>query len=558
MIQNLIKQRPVLVAVVAILALGAIGLWFYQRNSYSKEILKLEILGPEEVALAQEVEYTVKYTNNGNVRLEDPRLVFEFPEYSLVGEGELLRKEIVLEDIYPGQERTLSFKTRLLGKEGDLKRARAWLNYQPKNLTARYESETSHTTQIKSVPLTLEFDLPSKIDSGKEVNFRLNYFSNADYPLSDLGIRIEQPSDFDFQSSQPSSLGETEWEVGLLNKAEGGRIEIIGNLKGEIGEQKQFRAQLGMWQDGEFVVLKETIRAVQITTPSLYISQQINGNEQYVASAGDTLHYEIFFKNIGNDSFNNLFLVARLEGDLFDFSTLKAPLGDFESGDNSIIFDWRRVSQLQFLGPQKEGKLEFWIEVKDDWPIKSPNDKNPVLRNRVFLSQAQREFTTKVNSRLEIVQQVFFQDDIFGNSGNIPPQVGSPTTYTVTWSVKNHYNDVKNMRVKAVLGEGVRLSGRIFPEGARFTFDSNSREVTWELENLDAGKGVLGAGPSIAFQIVLTPYIYQANQPVILVNEAVVSGEDQFTEQITQAYSSSTDTTLPDDPAISPDQGMVR
>ncbi|MDD2655032.1 MAG: hypothetical protein PHI86_08025, partial [Candidatus Omnitrophica bacterium] len=145
---NYPKNKLILLAVGLVVVVGAIGFWSWQKNSYSKEILKLEILGPEEAELGQEVEYTVRYKNNGNIRLEGPRLTFEYPSYSLVGEGELLRKEITLEAIYPGQEQTFNFKARLLGKEGEVKKAQAWLNYQPKNLKARYESETSHNVRI--------------------------------------------------------------------------------------------------------------------------------------------------------------------------------------------------------------------------------------------------------------------------------------------------------------------------------------------------------------------------------------------------------------------------
>jgi len=551
------RNKIILIATGIAVVAGIVGFWYYQKNIYSKDILKLEILGPDQAELGQEIEYTVKYKNNGNIRLEEPSLVFEFPKYSLLQEGEILRKEIILEDIYPGQEQTFTFRTRLLGKEGEIKKARVWLSYRPKNLKARYESETSHSTQITSVPLTLEFDLSSKIESGKEVGFRLNYFSNANYPLSDLGIKIEYPSDFKFVSSKPQALEESDWEIGLLNKAEGGRIEITGNVKGEVGEQKQFRAQLGSWQEGEFILLKETIRAVQIVSPSLYISQEINNNPYYVASAGDALHYEIFFKNIGDESFNNLFLVARLEGEIFDLDTLKAPLGDFESGDNSIIFDWRRVSKLQFLGSQEEGRVEFWVELKDDWqPTKS--DKDLVIKNKVYLSQAQEEFVTKVNSKLEIIQKGYYEDEVFGNTGHIPPEISRQTTYTIIWQAKNYYNDVKNMRVKATLGSNVRLTGEIFPEGARLTFDSGSREVVWDMENLDAGKGVSGSGPSVAFQIGFTPKVSQQGKTPTLIGQAEITGEDQFTNLTVSGEGSSINTTLPDDDTVSSSEGVVK
>ena len=547
------RNKFILITIILAVIAGAIGFWYYQRNIYSKEVLKLEILGPEEAELAQEIEYTVKYKNNGNVRLQDPQLVFEYPEYSILEEGKSLRQEIILADIYPGQEKTFNFKARLLGKEGEIKKARVWLSYRPKNLKARYESETSHATQIKSVPLTLEFDLPSKIESGKEVRFQLNYFSNTNYPLFNLGIKVEYPADFEFQSSHPRALEEIDWEIGRLNKAEGGRIEIVGNLKGEVGEQKIFKAILGSWQEGEFVLLKEAIRAVQVVIPSLYISQQINNNPQYIASPGDTLHYEVFFKNIGDEFFNNLFLVVRLEGELFNLQTLKTPLGDFEPGDNSIIFDWRRVSKLQFLGAREEGKVEFWVELKEDWEMQSIKDKNPVLRNKVYLSQAQEEFVTKVNSKLVILQEGYFEDEIFGNSGPIPPKVGKTTTYTIIWQAKNYYNDVKNVKVKATLGKRVGLTGKIFPEESSLTFDSQSREVIWKIGELEAGQGVLppttnGGGANVAFQIAFTPSASQEGKTPELIGEAKITGEDQFTELTIEGITQ----------AISEEQGIVQ
>src|SRR3989344_5202886 len=240
-------QNKIIISIIILAGLaGIFGFWYYQRNIYSKDVLKLEILGPDEADAAEEIEYAVKYKNNGNIRLEEPRLVFEYPEYSIVEDGRAIRQEIILEDIYPGQADTLYFKGRLLGKQGDIKKAKAWLSYRPKNLKARYESETSQAVKIKSVPLTLEFDIPSKIESGGEVSFRLNYFSNADYPLSDLGIKVEYPPDFEFADSNPKTLGENEWEIGLLNKAEGGRIEIKGSVLGEVEEEKTFKAQMGL------------------------------------------------------------------------------------------------------------------------------------------------------------------------------------------------------------------------------------------------------------------------------------------------------------------------
>lgn len=548
------------VIILAIL-IGITGFYYYQRNIYSKEILKLEILGPEEAELLEEIEYLVKYKNNGNIRLEEPRLIFEYPKYSLIEEGKPLIQELGSEElggaIYPGEEKTFHFKARLFGKEGETRIAKVWLSYRPKNLKAYYTSETTFTTLIKKVPLTFEFDLPSKAESGKELRFNLNYFSNVDYPLSNLRIKIEYPSDFEFIESTPKSLEKTEWEIALLNKAKGGRIEILGKLRGEVGEQKIFNARLGSWLEGEFILLKETNRAIEIVRPSLYIFQEINNNPEYVAKPGEQLHYEIFFKNIEENPLTNLFLIVRLEGKAFDFQTIKSDLGNFEPGDNSIIFDWRKNPKLQFLDSQEEGKVEFWIELKKEWGF-TLQDKNPVIKNNIYLGQARKEFVTKISSELKIVQKGYFQDEIFGNSGPLPPKVDETTTYTIIWQVKNYYNDVKNAKVKATLSREVQLTGKIFPEDSKLMFDTFSREIIWDIGEIEAGKGILNPVQTLAFQIAFTPDSFQKGQTVQLIGQAKIVAEDSWTGESLEALSPPINTTLPDDETVTEEMGVIQ
>ena len=539
-------------------AAGILGFYYYQKNIYSKEVLKLEILGPEETQAFEEIEYLVKYKNNGNITLEEPEIIFQFPENSLPSDGETLTVVKDLEDIYPGEEKTISFKVRLVGKENETSKSEATLRYRPKNLKAFYESKTTFTTKIKSTPLTFEFDIPSKAESGREIQFSLNYFSNADWPLSNLRVKIEYPSGFEFIASQPQALEKTEWDLPILNKAEGGRIEIRGKLTGEIKEQKIFRATLGIWQSGEFILLKETVRGVEILKSSLSIFQQVNGFSQYIASPGDFLHYEIFFRNIGEGPFQDLFLVVTLEGRAFDYETIKTEFGQFNKGDNSIVWDWRQVPKLRFLGQGDEGKVEFWINLKKDWEQSSIQDKNFTLKNKIILSQVKEEFETKINSRLEISQKGFFQDEIFGNSGPLAPKVGESTTYTVIWQAKNYYNDVKNVKIKATLSSGVKLTGRISPENSRLTFDSQSKEIIWELGDLQAGTGNITPAPNVAFQISFTPDFSQRGLIPLLVSQAKIIGEDYWTGGNLEVTSPAIDTALPDDPTVNEEMGRVQ
>ena len=540
--------------IVLIILIFGYGAYQWQNNIYSKEILKLEILGPTETKLSQEIEYVVKYKNNGDFRLDNPELIFEAPENSLQ-DGEFFEMQILNSEklggaIYPGEEKNFSFKVRLLGKEGDIKIAKASLSYKPKNLNARYESSSSFSTQIKSAPLVLGFDLPSNVSGDNNFDFKLNYFSNLDYPLTDLRCQIDYPSGFEFVRSSPSALEKTDWIIPVLNKSEGGGIEITGSLSGNVGEAKIFKAKIGMWKDNRFVVLREIERGVEITEPSLYIRQEINNNPQYIASSGELLHYEIFFKNVGDEGLTNLFMVSQFEDSILDFGTMNSNSGDYQPGDNSIIFDWNKNPKLQYLSPLEEGKVEFWIRVKDDLA----NIKNPIIKSNIFIGQTKQSFITKVNSKLVVEQKGFFENDIFENSGPIPPKVGKETTYIIVWTPKSYYSDVENVKVRALLPNNVELTGEVFPEGelSNFTFDSQTREIIWSVGNLK--KGILGS--TIVFQVKLTPNSSQRGSAATLVDQVIITGYDAWTESNLSSSSISINTSLPD--PSSEDDGIIQ
>ncbi|MGB9743477.1 MAG: hypothetical protein ACPLW9_02060 [Minisyncoccales bacterium] len=558
------KKLAIFLLILTVI-IGILGFYYYQRNIYSKDVLKLEILGPSETEALQEVKYVVKYKNNGDVRLDEPELIFEYPEYALPSEGNSRRIIKKAEElggaIYPGEERTFVFAARLLGHEGETKEAKAILTYQPKNLKARYTSQTSFTTVINRVALGFNFDLSSRMQPEKEFKFNLNYFSSIAYPLTGLRLIVDYPVGFEFISSNPKSLEKNEWEIGALNETEGGRIEINGKLSGQIGEEKVFRARLGVWQNGEFILLKETTKGISLVRPALYITQHINNNPKFVAQPGDLLHYEIFFKNIGDDFLNELFLLVTLDGAAFDFNTLQAPDGDFTPGQNSIMWDWHKIKDLQLLPPQKEGKVEFWIKLKDEWEIKDASGKNPEIKTTVYLNQIKEEFVNQIKSKLIVYQKGYFNDEVFGNSGPIPPVVGQATTYTIIWQIVNYYNDIKNAKVSAVLPANVNIvGGKFFPpeQMDKFTFDWQSREIIWQIGNLGSGAGVTTPAPYIAFQVVLLPDPTQRGRPAELIGPAKITGEDQWTGAILESTAASLNTLLPDDSSIGEAGGLVR
>jgi hypothetical protein len=543
------RNKIIIILIILILLLAIIGYWTYRDNTYSKEVLRVEIFGPEKAVVGEEIEYSVRIKNNGDIRLEDPQLIFEYPGSAVPSQGNLSRVAKGIDDfdgaIQPGQEKTFQFKGKMFGQEGEIQEAKAIVSYRPKNLQAGYVSKTSHIVTIGEVPLTFEFDLPSGAGSGQELNFSLNYFSSINHPLSDLEIRMTYPATFVLKETVPRGVSDSEWRIPLLNKTDGGRINFKGALTGEKGETKIFSAEIGIWKGGEFVPIKEAVKQVNIIEPSLYVTQNINSSRDYIAKPGDLLRYEIIFRNVGDKSLQKMFLVTKLYSPLFDFQSIRVPEGRTQEGDNSILWDWQDVSTLQFLEPGEEGSVEFWIQLKD----KMEGISKPRLENEVILGQARMRFVAKVHAQTELSQMAYIDDEVFGSQGNLPLKPEEEGTFTIIWRVKNYFNSLQDVKVRGTLPTQVNLTGGALPEA--LSFDSGTGEVVWTIGELQANQGVKKPF-QMAFQVKLRPSADQIGDFAELVGALTLAGKDEWTTENLTA------TTTPITTEIFGEEGRVR
>ena len=304
-------------------------------------------------------------------------------------------------------------------------------------------------------------------------------------------MKVDSVSGFSLESADPSSLDNTEWKLNTLNKAQGGRINIKGLISSDTGSHLNFSAKLGMWQNGTFIVLKEANQDVEVINPLVFISEQVNNSANHVAFPGEKLHYEVFFRNIGTTSFDNLFVTSKIDGFAFDLSTLTSNQGQVRANDNLIIWDFKQVPELQHLLPNREISVTFDVKLKDNWVPSDSEKNNILLKNTVNVFDITQEFNIKVNSNLGLSQKAYYASQGgFQNSGTVPPKVNKSTTYIIVWQVKNYFNDVKNIKVRAVLPQGVTLTA-VLPDNqiSNFSLDSASREIVWLAGNLAASKG---------------------------------------------------------------------
>ncbi|MFA7141737.1 MAG: hypothetical protein WC157_00335 [Candidatus Paceibacterota bacterium] len=516
------KIKNFLIIIFLLIAFVSLGFFWWQSTSYSKEVLKLEILGPQEISLGENMEYVVRFKNNGNVRLENPELIFEYPQGAIT-ESE----KIVLYDaeklggnIYPGQERTFKFNARLLGEEGNLKIAKATLSFKPKDLNVRNEVYTEFLSTIKKVPIRLDFNLPLKVTSiDKAFSFSINYASEVAYSLKDLSIFIDYPNDFEFLYSNPKALDEKQWDINNLNQFESGKIELSGIKKSD--SDSAFTVRMGIWNDNEFIVLKEITSWLKVVSPSLYISQKINNVYDFVAKKGDTLHYEISFRNIGDEPLRDLILISKLDGSLFDLNTMNAPNAKYTTGDSSLLFESKSFSELEFLDVDEVGVVEFWVDLKEDSHQNIVAQKNQKVKNIVNVGQTREEFVTKIQTDLTARQYV----DPNIKSGPYPLSVNKTSKITIVWEVSNTFNDVGGVLMRAIIPESVVFVNDDEHEENGLSFNVDTGELLW-----DVGDVLAFSDKKVCFEVIVSPQIVVPGG-LPLIPGAHISGKDEWIEK---------------------------
>lgn len=551
----------------------AVGFFIWGQFSFSKNDFQIEIYAPQKAISGETISYLVQYKNNNNVNLENVKFQFYFPEGSIIKDKEEGRAflERDLKTIFSGQAGEEEFRVQITGVKNEIKKAKVVVSFNPSSISSTYETQVEQETEIIAVPLILNLNLPEKSVSGQKINFNLQYLNDSDILFEDLKILVKYPSGFIFEEAIPEPVEEKIiWRFDEFAAQESGEIKISGVLSGDGGEVKSFEAILGVEQDGNFIELDRTLRSTQIDQAPLSIWQKINQEENYTANWGDSLSFEIFYKNTSRENIRGVTVSAKLDPKAIDLTTLNIPQGSFDGRTNTIYWTNVGVADLGFLQEGQEGSLKFFVQVRNDAPINSFLDKNFVISVRskidspnIPLSLVGTQIGSEdvleipLNSLLKLDALGYFNDDTFSNTGPIPPRVGQETTYTLYWNVTNASNDVKDVTVQAFLPENVEWTGNISPAGQDLSFDRSTRKITWKLGSLNPGVGYVLPAKQVAFQVALTPSIVQVNQSANLLRESKIYAKDNFTGQSLENSDELITTELPDDPSLPYNGGTI-
>ncbi len=533
-----------------LLIVSFVSFWF-GRPSFSESSVELEIEGPSQASVGDEVSYKLTFGNDSRVDLDGITLKFTYPDDSVViKEGSIaadLTEEFKIDNLPAGQKTEMEFKAFLVGDRGNIKNAKAEVLFKAGDLRTQFQKEASASTTIVSLPVSLTLVAPPNAVPGQSVNYILDYRNESGKDIADLLFQFSYPDGFVPQNFTPSpSQGSNTWTVPLLKRDAGGRINIQGVLTGKEGETKKISVVLRRKIADQYVNYEKAEVSTDVANPLMSVDVLVNDSSSYSAFPGDDLNYTVKYSNSSNFNLIGLTLSVKLDGQMYDFSSLDTKGGFFDNGNHTIIWNAGSVPDFANLSPNKRGQVQFRVKLKSDVFSGVSGSKNLFVQATATLStpnvpsgvggdevSTKNILTTKITTQPTFRQLIYHTDPAFGSSGPLPPESGKDTVFTVHWQVTNPGNDMSSVRLSGILPSGVDWQNvtSVTAGQPELTFNKNTSEVIWNLGVLPRGIGVTGDKYEASFQIKIRPSSNQIGSPVTLVKNAKLSATDSFTKQ---------------------------
>jgi len=544
-----------------------VGFYKIRQSFFAEERLTVSVEGPTEIKSGNLATYEIKYKNDNRADLKNATLKIYYPEDFKPEENADFKIEgsmvgaFNLGDIKGYSEGRSVFNGRAYSPKGNLIKIKAELSYTPSTVSGMFVAGNQLTVNIISAPITLEIMAPQNISSQDEINYLITYKNEGTESFENIRIKVDYPERFTFSSSSPrSSESDNIWYIGNLSGGQSGKIIIAGKLEGNRDEIKTAKAMVGANNNGAFVSYNEESVQTKIVSSPLAISQTVNGLNNLNANAGDSLQFEINYKNEGDIGLRDVIVTERLDSPVLDYTTLEMNGGAYDTGSKIITWKAPDYKELKNLAPGQSGTIKFSIKVKNIIPIESANDKNfvisslakidspdvptPISMNKIISGN---KMDIKLNSKLVLDVKGYYEDSSISNSGPLPPKVSEETTYTMHFILSNISNDIEGAKVETTLPTSVAMTGKIFPEGSPLEYNERMNSIVWIVGNLEAGTGILSSKKEIAFQVRIKPSPDQAGNEAPLMNESVFSARDTFTGESISARMGGKTTNLLED-----------
>lgn len=578
------KPRLLLIASV-LMGVGVVAVASVFIMAAKRDIGTVDITidGPDRLYRGVPFTVTIGVSNQREAPLKNPTLVLGLPaglvllpagQAGAAGDGKSAGPPVQsLGDLGTGTVTQKRFTLLAVGAVRSSQRLTATVSY---TLDGRRKLEATETRDliINESALSLELTHSEKAVRGTPVAVTLAYRNVSGFDFKDVIIRARYPNGFAFaEASVPPDETTGTWHLGAVPAGGSGSIRFSGAIDGP--DDARFGIPITVatrFLGVEYPLIEQTATLVIAPAP-ITITLRANGSADYIVRPGGQLVYTVDYKNTSGIALADVVIHAAPKGDLFDMSTLASD-GQIDSREGSVLWNASNEEGLRLLDPGAGGAVSFAVKLKPQMPIRQAADKNFTVRAEVSMDSPSVPFyltgatkttagaslTTKVAGELAFAAKAFYRDADarMANQGPFPPRANQPTEYAVHWILSSQTTDAANIRIRAFLQPGVVMTGNVQSTAAsKPSWNDRTQEITWSVDRVPAGAGVISPAIEAVFQVRATPSGAQVGQYQPLVGQASMTATDEFTGLAFEGTVVPLTTNLPDDKTIGPNDGRV-
>lgn len=555
---------PILVTVAFLFFIGAAtygGFKFWNGGQFiSNNEVDITVIGPVSIGGGEELALDIIVQNNNQIALETVDLVIEYPDGTKQVTDlrtDLPRLREGLGSIEPNSVIKRTHVAALFGEEGVSKQIKIRVEYRLQGSNAIFEREKQFDVILQSSPIRLVVDAVKEITPNQELTLEVSLTSNSNQTLNNILLDVDYPFGFIFETAElETASGNNIWFFESLKPKETKKFTITGRLQGQHSEERIFKFSAGIADDinkNELGITFTTLpKSITISQPFFALSLSIDGDSSstVIGEGKRSMEAKLGYENNTNTVIRDAEIVLNLTGDVLEESSIRVSEGFYRSSDNTITWNKTTSSEFDGIAPGAYGELIFNFSSK---PLVSQSAifQNPEIvisalakGLRISEDNVPEKIESTVFRKIKFLSGIVFssgtsyQAGPFVNTGPIPPRVDIPTTYTVTLSVQNSSNLVKNGLVTASLPSYVDWTNFTSPNNETISFDPISRIIEWKLGDIKSSAGYIDPARTVSFQVKFLPSISQFSSSPILVRNIVFTGFDTFTERNVNASAS--------------------
>lgn len=536
--------------IFCVLAIGsALFMFFGGGNLVSADNINIQVVGPVNVSGGEELSLDLVIQNNNRANLEGATILVEYPEGSRVAGNvsePLERERQVIGEIPARGEVRKTVKSVLFGEKESIKEISISLEYRIEGSSATFFKDKKYEVAIKSSPVIVTIKNPSEINSNQEIEFVIDVSSNSGEVLKNILLKAEYPFGFSFISADPKPVRDNAvWNIGDLSPNDKYTIRIKGKLQGQNDEERTFRFSTGIAnpdkQEELGAVFSLLSQSIKIRKPFLAVDLAFGGRSGVdpIYSLGEKVQTNVIWTNNLPTQLVNGKIEVKLSG-VFDKSSVTVSNGGYyRSLDSTIVWDKVNNNDLAIIEPSERGIVSFSFSSLQNISASSVNQQMgvnvSVSANQINdLGKPEVVKTdvgniVKLSSNTNLTARSVRSIGPFENNGPIPPRADQETTYTIIWSLTNSFNTLSQAKVRGEMPPNVKWTGFTDPTIENVTFDSNTRQIVWNVGDLRSGTGLNSEPRQVAFQISVEPSLSQVGDAIILLGPSYFSADDRYT-----------------------------